>query len=134
MSRVCCWPTRPSHRLPFRTRCARCRSPRLPSMPNSVADPHASDQPVGESAGWRWAPAWILTYVALWPAPGYAEAVLVLGALVAIFKLVVSRFRGGAQLLSNHAWALTSVLFCAYWVPELVSAFDAINRTNSFAQ
>ena len=106
----------------------------MPSMPNSVADRHAHDQPVGESAGWRWAPAWILTYVALWPAPGYAEAVLVLGALVAIFKLVVSRFRGGAQLLSNHAWALTSVLFCAYWVPELVSAFDAVNRAHSFAQ
>jgi hypothetical protein len=47
--------------------------------------------------GWRWAPAWILTYVALWPAPGYAEAVLVLGALAAIFKLVASRFRGGAH-------------------------------------
>ena len=32
---------------------------------------------------WRWAPAWILTHVALWPAPGYAEALLVLGALYA---------------------------------------------------
>jgi O-antigen ligase len=87
-----------------------------------------------QDGGWRWAPAWILTYVALWPAPGYAEAVLVLGALAAIFKLVVSRFRGGAQLLSNHAWALTSVLFCAYWVPELVSAIDSIDRAHSFAQ
>ncbi|WP_457096897.1 O-antigen ligase family protein [Lysobacter sp. P5_B9] len=87
-----------------------------------------------QEGGWRWAPAWILTYVALWPAPGYAEAVLVLGALAAIFKLVVSRFRGGAQLLSNHAWALTSVLFCAYWVPELVSAIDSIDRAHSFAQ
>jgi O-antigen ligase len=85
-------------------------------------------------AGWRWAPAWILTYVVLWPAPGYAEAVLALGALVAIFKLVTSRFRGGAQLLSNHAWALTSVLFCAYWVPELISALDAVNRAHSLAQ
>ncbi|GAB3369905.1 O-antigen ligase [Lysobacter rhizosphaerae] len=87
-----------------------------------------------QEGGWHWAPAWILTYVALWPAPGYAEAVLVLGALAAIFKLVVSRFRGGAQLLSNHAWALTSVLFCAYWVPELVSAIDSIDRAHSFAQ
>jgi O-antigen ligase len=96
-----------------------------------VADLPTTTEPV---AGWRWAPAWILTYVALWPAPGYAEAVLVLGALVAIVKLVASRFRGGAQLLSNHAWALTSVLFCAYWVPELVSSFDAIDRAQAFAQ
>jgi len=103
----------------------------LPSTPNSVADLPTATEPV---AGWRWAPAWILTYVALWPAPGYAEAVLVLGALAAIVKLVASRFRGGAQLLSNHAWALTSVLFCAYWVPELVSSFDAIDRAQAFAQ
>lgn len=84
--------------------------------------------------GWRWAPAWILTYVALWPAPGYAEAVLVLGALVAIVKLLLSRFRGGSQLLSGAAWALTSVLFFAYWLPEPVSAFDATDRAHAFAQ
>lgn len=77
--------------------------------------------------GWRWAPVWILLYVALWPAPGYAEAVLVLGALVAIYRLARSRFSGGAQLLSNQAWALTSVLFFAYWLPELVSALDAVD-------
>lgn len=77
--------------------------------------------------GWRWAPAWILAYVALWPAPGYAEAVLVLGALIAIGKLAFSRFRGGASLLSGPAWALTSVLFFAYWLPELVSAFDSVD-------
>ena len=30
-------------------------------------------------------PAWVLTFVALWPAPGYAEAVMVLGALASVF-------------------------------------------------
>ena len=84
--------------------------------------------------GWRWAPAWILAYVALWPAPGYAEGVLVLGALVAIFQLLAARFRGGTQLLSGPAWALTSVLFFAYWLPELVSAFDAIDRGQALMQ
>jgi O-antigen ligase len=84
--------------------------------------------------GWRWAPAWILAYVALWPAPGYAEGVLVLGALIAIFKLAASRFRGGSQLLSGPAWALTSVLFFAYWLPELVSAFDAVDRAHALGE
>jgi len=42
------------------------------------AEPVAMD-PSGDAQGWRWAPAWILAYVALWPAPGYAEGVLVLG-------------------------------------------------------
>ncbi|HEY4556130.1 MAG TPA: O-antigen ligase [Lysobacter sp.] len=77
--------------------------------------------------GWRWAPAWVLAFVALWPAPGYAEGVLVLGALVAIWKLLRARFRGGMRLLSGPAWALTSVMFAAYWTPQLISAFDAID-------
>ncbi|QSX79486.1 O-antigen ligase family protein [Agrilutibacter solisilvae] len=85
-------------------------------------------------AGWRWAPAWVLAYVALWPAPGIAEGVLVLGALIALGKLVFSRFRGGGQLLSHQAWALTSVLFCAYWVPELVSALDAVDSARALKE
>ncbi|MEJ7746462.1 MAG: O-antigen ligase family protein [Luteimonas sp.] len=81
-----------------------------------------------DSFGWRWAPAWILAFVALWPAPGYAEGVMVLGALAAIIKLVAARFRGGTALLSGPAWALTSVLFFAYWLPELFSSFDALDH------
>ncbi|MFC0679953.1 O-antigen ligase family protein [Lysobacter korlensis] len=86
------------------------------------------------TSGWRWAPAWVLAYVALWPAPGYAEGVLVLGALVAIVMLLVSRFRGGTRLLSGPAWALTSVLFFAYWLPELVSSFDAVDRGRALGE
>lgn len=78
--------------------------------------------------GWRWAPAWVLAFVALWPAPGYAEAVLALGAIAGIAHLLLSRFRGSARLLSGPAWALTSVLFFAYWLPEAVSAIDAMDR------
>ncbi|MGO4777322.1 O-antigen ligase family protein, partial [Lysobacter sp. 2RAB21] len=33
----------------------------------------------------------------------------------------------GARLLSDPAWALTSVLFAAYWLPELISAIDAVD-------
>jgi O-antigen ligase len=83
----------------------------------------------GQAApGWHWAPAWVLAFVALWPAPGYAEGVLALGALAGLIKLVASRFRGGNQLLGGPAWALTSVLFFAYWLPEAFSAVDAMDR------
>ena len=77
--------------------------------------------------GWRWAPAWVLTFVALWPAPGYAEAVMVLVALAAIVRLLLDRFRGGTRLLSGAAWALTSALFAAYWLPQAISAVDAVD-------
>ena len=82
--------------------------------------------------GWRWAPYWVLAFVALWPAPGIAEGVLVLGALLAIAKLVVSRFSGGTALLSGPAWALTSVLFFAYWLPQLISAVDAVDAPHAY--
>ena len=84
--------------------------------------------------GWRWAPAWVLAFVALWPAPGYAEGVLVLGALAGLLKLIASRFRGGDALLSGPAWALTSVLFFAYWLPEAISALDALDRRRALQE
>ncbi len=87
----------------------------------------AGATPAPRPVGWRWAPHWVLAFVILWPAPGYAEAVMVLGALAAIIHLIAARFRGGAQLLSAPAWALTSVLFFAYWLPELISAFDSVD-------
>lgn len=90
--------------------------------------------PAASTPGWRWAPAWVIAFVALWPAPGYAEGVLVLGALAGLSKLVASRFRGGAALLSGPAWALTSVLFFAYWLPQLLSAPDALDRGRAFRE
>jgi O-antigen ligase len=89
---------------------------------------------VSPPPGWRWAPAWVLAFVALWPAPGYAEAVLVLGALAAVFKLLLVRFRGGTELLSAPAWALTTVLFFAYWLPQVVSAIDAIDAARALRE
>lgn len=87
----------------------------------------ATGAPAPRPVGWRWAPHWVLAFVILWPAPGYAEGVMVLGALAAILHLVGARFRGGAALLSAPAWALTSVLFFAYWLPQLVSAVDSVD-------
>src|SRR3546814_4004397 len=78
--------------------------------------------------GWRWAPYWILAFVALWPAPGIAEGVLVLGALAAIIKLLMTRFRGGTELLSGPAWALTSALFFAYRSEEHTSELQSLMR------
>ena len=101
-------------------------------MTNS-ATLHAPD-PDAPATGWRWAPHWVLAFVALWPAPGYAEGVMVLGALAAIVHLVVGRFRGGMQLLSHRAWALTSVLFCAYWLPQLLSSIDAVDHGRAFRE
>lgn len=75
--------------------------------------------------GWRWAPAWVLAYAVLWPASRVSEAVLSLGALAALFLLAKARFRDGNRLLSSGAWALTTALFFAYWLPQLISTFDA---------
>src|SRR5690606_36088937 len=113
-------------RLRCPTACEQCRSRRCRCVTNSSASADPSPTPVPVPVGWRWAPAWVLAFVALWPAPGYAEAVMVLGALAAIVRLLLVRIRDGSRLLSGPAWALTSVLFCSYWLPELLSAVDAI--------
>ena len=88
----------------------------------------------GGIPGWRWAPAWVLAFVALWPAPGIAEGVLVLGAVAALVLLVLQRFRGGTRLLSGPAWALTTVLFFAYWTPQAISALDAVDRARALRE
>ncbi|PPU77652.1 hypothetical protein XcuCFBP2542_05355 [Xanthomonas cucurbitae] len=95
-------------------------------MTNSAADALAPPPSLTPDAG-RWAPVWVILFVALWPTPGLAETVLSLGALLAAYRLLHARFRGGTGLLSGAAWALTSVLFFAYWLPQLVSAFDALD-------
>ncbi|HEY0333340.1 MAG TPA: O-antigen ligase family protein [Stenotrophomonas sp.] len=94
-------------------------------MTNSAAEP-SLPAPLPADAGRR-APLWIIVFVALWPTPGLAETVLSLGALFAAWRLLRRRFQGGTQLLSGAAWALTSVLFFAYWLPEVLSAFDAVD-------
>ncbi len=65
----------------------------------------------------RWAPVCVVVFVAFWPLPGLAATVLTLSALLASYYLIRYRFRGGTQLLDSPAWALTSVLFMAYWLP-----------------
>lgn len=83
----------------------------------------------------RWAPAWVIAFVACWPAPGVAEAVLVLGALLTTVRLVQMHLRGGIRpLLSIPAWALTSVLFLAYWLPQAISAFDVTDPGRTWSK
>jgi O-antigen ligase len=82
----------------------------------------------------RWAPGWVLAFIVLWPLPGPAETVLSLGAILALGALAFHRFRGGITLLSHEAWALTSVLFLSYWLPELISSPDAIDPRRAFRE
>ncbi len=59
-------------------------------MPTSQADTAAVLR--DERAG-RWAPWWVLAYVALWPLPGIAETVLGLGAIYAAVRMVIRRLQ-----------------------------------------
>lgn len=70
--------------------------------------------------------------MALWPLPGIAETVLVLGALYAAVRMVQLRMQGKQRLLSAPAWALTSILFLGYWLPQALSAFDAIDPATAW--
>jgi len=97
-------------------------------MPTSLAD---ATPPLRDERAGRWAPWWVLAYVALWPLPGIAETVLGLGALYAAARMVIRRVQHRPHLLSPAAWALTSILFLGYWLPEAFSAFDAVDPSAS---
>ncbi len=104
---------------------------RSSSIPRSPAEPALAPDSPGSRAGY-WAPWWVLAFVALWPLPGIAETVLVLGALYAAVRMVQLRMQGKQRLLSAPAWALTSILFLGYWLPQAFSAFDAIDPATAW--
>lgn len=81
-----------------------------------------------------WTPAWVVACVALWPLPGVAEAVLSLGALAVACLLCVAWLRERALPLSRPAFVLAAVVFAAYWLPQLVSAVDALDRDRAWKE
>ena len=73
-----------------------------------------------------WTPYWVLAFVVLWPLPGIAEGVLALGALAVLVQVVVTLGKGRRLPLDRRAAWLVTALFAAYWLPELLSAPDAL--------
>lgn len=100
-------------------------------MPPLPAEPALAPGSPGSRAG-RWAPWWVIAFVAMWPLPGIAEGVLVLGALYAAVRMTQLRLQGKQRLLSSPAWALTSILFLGYWLPQAFSTFDAIDPATAW--
>ena len=82
----------------------------------------------------RWTPWVVLAYVALWPTVAPAEVVLSLASLASLAVLSWRRFRDGTALLSREAWALATALFFCYWLPELFSAFDALQPARAWRE
>ncbi|HHW4678518.1 MAG TPA: O-antigen ligase family protein [Xylella sp.] len=100
-------------------------------MKNSASDLAARCTPLSLLDVGRWAPVCVVVFVAFWPLPGLAAAVLTLSALLASYHLIRYRFRGGTQLLEGSTWALTTVLFMAYWLPQMVSLFGALDLSET---
>ncbi|AXI82550.1 O-antigen ligase family protein [Xylella taiwanensis] len=100
-------------------------------MTNSAPDLATICTPVSLLDVGRWAPVGVVVFVALWPLPGLAATVLTLSALLASYHLIRYRFRGGTQLLDGPVWALTSVFFMAYWLPQVVSLFGALDLSET---
>jgi O-antigen ligase len=85
-------------------------------------------------ASFRWAPYLLVAFVALLPLVGLAETALSLGALTAMVMLLWQRFRGGTRLMRREAWALSTVLFFAYWLPQAISAIDAVDAEHAWKE
>src|SRR5690606_23101793 len=125
---TCCARRRHRHRTSV-SACRPCSTPPWTCMPNWRTDHHA---PLPRA--FAWTPAWALACVALWPLPGPAEGVLALGALAVLALLAVALVRGQVLPLPGRAAALASVLFAAYWLPQLLSAPDALDRARAWKE
>src|SRR5690606_20880052 len=130
------WPPRPRaccairrRRSPFRSRCRPCSRPPWTCMPSWPAE-HAP----AAGRAFAWTPAWVVLAVALWPLPGPAEAVFSLGALVVAGQLAWVAARGRPMPLDRGAFVLAGLLFGAYWLPELLSAPDALDRGRAWKE
>ncbi|KAG1188594.1 hypothetical protein G6F35_014230 [Rhizopus arrhizus] len=126
-----CWRSRRPCRRASRLPCRPCSVTPFASMPTLPAD---ATVPLRDDRAGRWAPWWVLAYVAMWPLPGIAETVLGLGALYAAARMVMRRLQRRPHLLSTAAWALTSILFLGYWLPQAFSAIDAIDPAASWTK
>ena len=82
----------------------------------------------------RWAPYWVLAFVALWPTVGIAEAVMSLGAVFGFVLMLWQKIFYRSTWLSREAWLMTLAFFLAYWLPEFFSAFDAINANRAWRE
>jgi O-antigen ligase len=82
----------------------------------------------------RWAPYWVLAFVALWPTIGVAEAVMSLGALLGFSLMLWQKIVHRSDWLSREAWLMTLAFFLSYWLPEFFSAFDAINAKRAWRE
>ncbi len=76
----------------------------------------------------------MLAFVALWPTVGIAEAVMSLGALFGFSLMLWQKIAHRSTWLSREAWLITLAFFLAYWLPELFSAFDAINAKRAWRE
>ncbi len=83
---------------------------------------------------YRWVPYWILAFVALWPTVGVAEAVMSLGALFGFFLMLWQKIVHRSTWLSREAWLMTLAFFLAYWLPEFLSSFDAVNAKRAWRE
>lgn len=79
----------------------------------------------------RLAPWWVLAQVACWPWRAVAEALLSTGAVLGFVLLLATRFRGSTRVMGHEAWALTTVLFLGYWLPQAFSVPLAIDPWHS---
>ncbi len=93
-----------------------------------------TDRDVPLPRAFAWTPAWVLACVALWPLPGVAEGVLTLGALALACLACMALLRACALPMPRQAAVLASVLFAAYWLPQLVSAPDALDQARAWKE
>lgn len=75
------------------------------------------------------AAAAVIAFVAFWPKYGVSELIVVLAGVAALWALV-----NGCIRLNRAQWQMLALVFGSFWLPELLSAPDALERAEAWRE
>jgi len=94
-------------------------------MNNLSPDATLTSAPYGARAA-AWA---LIAFVACWPKYGVSELIVVLAGVA-----VLSALANGCVRLNHAQWAMLALVFFSFWLPELISAPDALERDEAWRE
>ncbi len=94
-------------------------------MNSSSPDAASPGPPYGARAA-AWA---LIAFVGFWPKYGVSELIALLAGVAALWAAA-----NGCVRLSRAQWSMLALVFFSFWLPELVSAPDALERDEAWRE
>lgn len=81
-----------------------------------------------------WTPWAVIAMVALFPWPSVADSVMSLAGVGLVWQLLRWHWQGATAVLDVSGWAVCTLVFLCYWLPQLVSFPDSFLPVQGFGK